>query len=38
MPETMEIRGFDQAKVPNPTSANLKLSGKYNIHNYPWIG
>jgi hypothetical protein len=36
--ENMEIRGFDQPRIPVPTYSNLKLSGKINFHNYPFIG
>jgi len=34
----MEIRGFDQPRIPVQTYSNLKLSGKINFHNYPFIG
>jgi hypothetical protein len=36
--ENLEVRGFDQPRVPVPTFSNLKLSAKFNIHNYPVIG
>lgn len=36
--DNMEVRGFEQPKVPVPTFSNLKLSAKFNLHNYPLIG
>lgn len=36
--DNMEVRGFEQPKVPVPTFSNLKLSAKFNLHNYPVIG
>ena len=36
--DNMEVRGFEQPKVPVPTFSNIKLSAKLNLHNYPVIG
>lgn len=36
--DNMEVRGFEQPKVPVPTFSNLKFSAKFNLHNYPLIG
>ena len=35
--ENMEIRGFESPKNPVQTFSNLKLSAKWNIHNFPLI-
>jgi len=36
--DNMEVRGFEQPKTPVATFSNLKLSAKFNLHNYPLIG
>ncbi len=36
--ENLDIRGFDQPRNPVQTISNMKLSNKWNIHNFPVIG
>ncbi len=37
MNENLDIRGFESPKNPVQTFSNLKLSAKWNIHNFPLI-
>ena len=33
--DSLDVRGFENCRVPLPSFANLKTSLKFNIHNYP---
>lgn len=35
--ESLEIRGFDSVKNPVQSFSNIKLSAKWNVHNFPLI-
>jgi hypothetical protein len=35
--DSIDLRGFESERRPQPSVANLKASLKFNIHNYPFL-
>jgi hypothetical protein len=33
--DSLDVRGYEPSRNPNPSFANVKASVKFNLHNYP---